>query len=116
MNQKKLVPGCVVYAFVHYGSQTKVRPAIVIEVQDDRVYLLLGSTKGLVNDPTTVIVSEEVALKSMGLRFHTQFHWGGGGNQWVSVRNVERIIGNTPSDVLQGVGVAWANAKFNRVV
>lgn len=64
----KINPGDVVYAIAHYGSQTKVRPAIVVEIQADRLYLLLGSTKNLVDTPTGVIVSEAQDLLAMGLK------------------------------------------------
>lgn len=36
--KREITPGDVVYAAAHYGSQTKVRPAIVVEIQADRLY------------------------------------------------------------------------------
>jgi hypothetical protein len=114
--KRKINTGDVVYAIAHYGSQTKVRPAIVVEIQADRLYLLLGSTKNLINDPTTVVVADSEEMKTMGLKYHTQFHWGAGGDQWVSWRNVERFIGHAPAQVIERVGKAWANAKFSRLL
>ena len=114
--QGQIKPGDVVYANAHYGSQTKVRPAIVVEVQASRLYLLLGSTKNLVNEPTTVVIADDAELGAMGLPYHTQFHWGSGGDQWVAMENIERIIGKAPDTVIRRVGQAWANAKFARVI
>jgi hypothetical protein len=114
--KREITPGDVVYAAARYGSQTKVRPAIVVEIQADRLYLLLGSTKNLVNDPTTVVVSDSQEMETMGLKYHTQFHWGAGGDQWVTLTNVERIIGKAPASVVAKVGQAWADAKFARLL
>ena len=112
----KIEPGNVVFVLAHYGSSTKLRPAVVIESDDSSVYVLLGSTKNLLNEPQTVVVSTEHDLKAMGLKYHTQFRWGCGGDQRVSLNNVQRVVGVAPEAVTNMIGQAWANAKFSRII
>ena len=113
---KKLEAGDVVKLYVHYGTSTKVRPGIIVEITGDRAYVLLGSTKNVLADQQTVIVTEPSDLRKMGLNYCTGFRWGSGGDQWVSLHNVERITGRITQPVVDAVGQAWANAKFSRLL
>ena len=110
----KLEAGDVVRLYAHYGTSTKVRPGIIVEITGDRAYVLLGSTKNVIADQQTVIVSDSSDLRKMGLKYCTGFRWGSGGDQWVSLHNVERITGKITKPVVDAVGQAWANARFDR--
>lgn len=115
MTDIKLNCGDVVWAHVSYGGRVKPRPCIVIEVKDNRAYLLLGSSQNLVPEVGGLIVKSLEDLRTMGLPKETQFHWGREGDQWVDIESIAYTIGTTPERVVKKVGEAWAQAKFNRL-
>lgn len=112
--ERKVRAGDVVLVTARFGSQTKTRPAIVVEATDSRVYVLLGSTQTLAADKVTVLVDSQEEMAEMGLLKPTRFGFGNEADQWVSTQNVTSTIGALPPEVAHKLGRAWANARFVR--
>lgn len=112
--ERNVQAGDVVLVTVRFGSQTKTRPAIIVESKGDRSYMLLGSTKTLVPDKVTVVVDTPEHMRTMGLRQQTRFGFGNEADQWLAHCNIIRTIGSLPLEVAHKLGRAWANARFVR--
>lgn len=113
----EIKPGSVVFAEVHLGDQSKIRPGIVVDSEDGRIRLILGSTKKTTSrEEQFVIISNQDDKRAMGIQETTGFEVHHRTVVWVGEKMVTKVVGFIPKSVEKRIGAALMYARMNRMI